>query len=217
MKATVTSCEPLDVGGLWTVEATLAGGGTATIHVPRRLEPGAEVELRQATPVPATAKVRLPVVALALMALLCGGPASASDPPLRVAVDAATEDGWPVKALEDSAEDVRKKVKGKLWTSASADADVTITITNRYVGSTGEIAVRDDLLLGAVAYERGARVVEAVVTLRDGRTKAFRSGQACSWAGCRWPDNWTIAADVLLEDVEDWAKEHRDRILGLRP
>jgi len=138
---------------------------------------------------------------------------------LLVYVDAATdEDDWPSKALEDSATDIRKKIKGKIWTVTedAEKADMTITVTNRYVAGTGEIAIRNDLLLGPVASENEAMQVEAIVSLRGGKTKAFRSDKNCVWGTCAWPQAWRPAADALRKQIEDWAKEHHERILALR-
>jgi len=118
--------------------------------------------------------------------------------------------------VEESASDLRKRVKGLRWIELAnrlGDADVIVTVTGRYkdpnrgfvlsyILEAGEYKVEDEF-----AYEGGTQVTGGIRTLEsDGRASVEG----------RRPLSWDELANQFAKSLEGFAKGNYDRILRRR-
>ncbi len=129
---------------------------------------------------------------------------------LLVWVDAATEGEWTIEALEDSAKDLRGRIKGKFWQRArsEADADVVLTVVNRYDAGNGVRTTTYNNFSGWQSSEDKDRVVEVQLSVGGEFVKEFVG--RCPITG--FGGEWSAAANDAKKQIESFLKDNIARV-----
>lgn len=131
---------------------------------------------------------------------------------VRVYVEAGTdEDGWAVKELTDSAKDLRGEM-GNKWcerVDSEEEADMKVTVTNRYHQGTGVIVSDyNPYTQTASAGEQNVKIVTARITvMANDKTKDIYGWDKLFWKN---------AARGLENVVENFVKANYEKIVALR-
>ncbi len=133
---------------------------------------------------------------------------------LLIWVEAAQDGEFVIDALEDSANDLRGKIKGKFWEQAASreGAHAVILVTNRYSGDSGIRETTYNHLTGGVqSYDAKLRVVEVQLIVNDKIIKEFFG--ECPVTG--FGGEWKAAANQAKKAVEQFLKDNHAKILEL--